>query len=107
MQMQNLYSSCDEECNNIISNWGCLRFAVSPPFTHHATGFGFHSAVITTSTTMTTAAVINVLVCFYSCLICISFIKYSDCLYGLHMQITVPAHVVQWSNHLGAMCSRA
>jgi len=32
MQMQNLYSSCGEQFNNIIiSNWGRPRFAVCVP----------------------------------------------------------------------------
>jgi len=41
MQMQNLYLSCDEESNNIItSNWGFSRFGECPQFVHLMTDFG-------------------------------------------------------------------
>jgi len=40
MQMQNLYSPCDEESNNtVISNWGHPQFAVHPQYLHLVTGF--------------------------------------------------------------------
>jgi len=52
--MQNLYSSCAEESQNIvILNWGRPRFAVCPQHVCLMTGFSPHSAAFTSSTTAT------------------------------------------------------
>jgi len=56
--MQNLYSPCDEESNNIVSsNWGLPQFVLHPQCVRPMTGFGPHSAVMTSSTTTTTTTI--------------------------------------------------
>ena len=60
MQMKNLYSSCAEESNNIVSsNWGRPRFAVCPQYVRVMTCFGPRSAAYTSyTTTITTTTTI-------------------------------------------------